>query len=110
MLTVVIDTAVATGADTVADTGATTVVVDGRPFDLTRKEFGLLELLARNPGKVVTHGAILGRVWGAEGGSAETLRVHVASLRKKLGDGPDRPRIQADPGVGYRLTLRAAES
>ena len=65
---------------------------------------------ARNPGKVVTHGAILGRVWGAEGGSAETLRVHVASLRKKLGDGPDRPRIQADPGVGYRLTLRAAES
>jgi two-component system, OmpR family, KDP operon response regulator KdpE len=109
LVAAVIDPAVTRVGDVVVDTGARTVVADGRPVELTRKEFGLLEVLARNPGKVVTHGAILGRVWGAEAGSSETLRVHVTSLRKKLGEGADRPRIQADPGVGYRLVLPDAD-
>ena len=79
--------------------------VDGRPVRLTPIEWRLLAYLARHAGKVVTHGQILKDVWGA-GTSAEPhhVRVHMASLRKKIEPDPARPRlIRTEPGVGYRL-------
>jgi two-component system KDP operon response regulator KdpE len=80
------------------------VTVGGREVDLTPKEFDFLELLARWPGRVLTHRAILQEVWGPTY-SDEThyLRVYASQIRKKLGDSPERRRLVAEPGVGYRL-------
>ncbi len=80
------------------------VDVGGRRVDLTPKEFAFLVLLARWPGRVLTHGAILAEVWGP-GYETESqyLRVYASQLRKKLDDDPTRPRLVTEPGVGYRL-------
>ncbi len=80
------------------------VDVGGRRIDLTPKEFAFLVLLARWPGRVLTHGAILADVWGP-GYETETqyLRVYASQLRKKFDDDPLRPRLVTEPGVGYRL-------
>lgn len=80
------------------------VTVAGRAVDLTPKEYGFLVLLARWPGRVLTHGAILEQVWGP-GYRTETqyLRVYASHLRKKLGEDAARPRLVTEPGVGYRL-------
>jgi two-component system KDP operon response regulator KdpE len=105
-----IDPAVLEIGDTVIDSGARTVTVAGERVDLARKEFDILELLARQPGKVVTHGMIISRVWGgADQGSTQTLRVHISTLRRKLGEGPLRPLVVAEPGVGYRVALGAPD-
>ena len=77
---------------------------DGRALHLTPIEFRLLAFLARNAGRIVTHGQILKEVWA--GGSAEPhhVRVHMAGLRKKIEDDPARPRLLlTELGVGYRL-------
>jgi two-component system KDP operon response regulator KdpE len=76
----------------------------GELVHLTRTELALLELLVRNPGKLLTHQAILREVWGPEyGKEAEYLRVYVGQLRKKLGDDAANPRlILTEPGIGYR--------
>lgn len=87
------------------DYAARRVTVDGREIRLTRKEFDLLRLLARNPGKVLTHETLLREVWGpAYVTETHYLRVHLGHLRQKLGDDPACPRfIATEPGVGYRL-------
>ena len=78
--------------------------VAGRPLDLTPKEFAFLLLLARWPGRVLTHGTILAEVWGPGYGSeTQYLRVYASQLRKKLDDDSARPRLVTEPGVGYRL-------
>jgi two-component system KDP operon response regulator KdpE len=72
---------------------------------LTPHEYGLLAELARHPGRVLTHRALLTAVWGPEYG-AEThyLRVYMANLRRKLEEDPARPRhLVTETGVGYRL-------
>ncbi len=75
--------------------------VDGRELDLTPKEFDLLALLAREPGAVVSRAEILREVWQTTWfGSAKTIDVHVAGLRKKLGD---PAWIETVRGVGLRL-------
>jgi two-component system KDP operon response regulator KdpE len=84
------------------DTGGHVVEIGGVETTLTPKEFGLLALLAANPGRLVPHATIVGEVWRGRG-SAEAVRVIVTKLRKKLGAGPDRPSIETDVGVGYRL-------
>ncbi len=89
--------------DLVIDAGAYFATAGGRSLDLTPKEFQLLALLARNPGLLVRHSTILEQVWADGGGTAESMRVHMAKLRKKLGEGPERPQIQTETGVGYRL-------
>ena len=79
---------------------------DGTPIHLARKEFELLKLLMVNPGRVMTHQAIVSEIWGPER-AAEThyLRVLVRQLRLKLGDDPSSPRfIETAQGVGYRLS------
>ncbi len=73
---------------------------------LTATEYRLLKLLAVNVGKVLTYAMIIREIWG---GSVETdivsLRVHMASLRKKLGDpGRDEPCIQTHVGIGYSMS------
>jgi two-component system KDP operon response regulator KdpE len=87
------------------DPGSRTVSVKNRPVHLTPKEFELLVFMARHRGKVVTHRALLGAVWGGESTEqVEYLRVFVGQLRKKLELSPDSPRyIVTDPWVGYRF-------
>jgi two-component system, OmpR family, response regulator RegX3 len=79
------------------------VTLDGREIALTPKEFDLLSLLARDPGAVCSRQQILDEVWDPHWyGPTKTLDVHVASLRKKLGD----PRwIETVRGVGFRLRV-----
>jgi two-component system, OmpR family, KDP operon response regulator KdpE len=93
------------------DTGGHTVTVDGEQVDLTPKEFALVTLLARNPSRVITHTTCFEHVWReSEHATNEALRVHIAQLRKKLGDGPGTPQIVTEPGVGYRLLMRDDEA
>jgi len=81
------------------------VTRDGRPVPLTRKEFGLLAALVREPGQVVSRDRLLLEVWGtAWRGAGRTLDVHMASLRGKLGDPPVVATVR---GVGYRLAVPA---
>jgi len=72
---------------------------------LTPTEYELLRFLARQAGRVITHGQLLRAVMGNGYEDATgTLRVHIASLRKKLEPDPGRPRIiVTEPGIGYRL-------
>lgn len=77
------------------------VTVRGEPVALTRKEFNLLAMLARQPGIVFSRAHILSEVWeSAWSGNERTLEVHVASVRAKLGM-PDV--IDTVRGVGYRF-------
>jgi two-component system, OmpR family, KDP operon response regulator KdpE len=77
----------------------------GQEVHLTPIEFDLLAVLARHPGKLVTHRQLLREVWGpAYGTETHYLRVHVAHMRTKLEPDPARPRfLITEPGVGYRL-------
>jgi two-component system KDP operon response regulator KdpE len=87
------------------DLAARTVTVDGAEVHLTPIEYGLLRLLMRNRGRLMTHRALLTEVWGPEYADATSvLRTHIANLRGKL-EGPDHQRryIRTDSGVGYRF-------
>jgi two-component system KDP operon response regulator KdpE len=77
----------------------------GEAVHLTPTEYDLLRVLASEAGRVITHGHLLRSVLGRDYEDATgTLRVHVASVRKKLEDDPSRPRIiVTEPGIGYRL-------
>ena len=97
------------GASGAIQVGALSIDLDahlahirGQELRLTRKEFALLGLLAANAGRVLTHRAILDQVWGPDQ-TLDTLRTHITLLRRKIGEGPDLPRIVTEPGVGYRL-------
>lgn len=81
------------------------VTLDGRPLDLTRKEFDLLAALARHAGRLLTHRQILREVWGpAHEEDVQYLRVFIGRLRQKLADDPAAPTyILNEPGVGYRF-------
>jgi two-component system, OmpR family, KDP operon response regulator KdpE len=81
------------------------VLRDGQEIHLTPIEFDLLRVLARNPGRLMTHRALLGEVWGhAYEDDTHTLRVHIANLRRKIEAEPGSPAlIRTDPGVGYRF-------
>jgi two-component system KDP operon response regulator KdpE len=72
---------------------------------LTPTEFALLELFARRAGRPLTHQQLIARVWkGASGTTADTVRVHVGTLRRKLEPDPSNPRfIVTEPWVGYRF-------
>ncbi|HKA03802.1 MAG TPA: winged helix-turn-helix domain-containing protein, partial [Acidimicrobiales bacterium] len=64
----------------------------------------LLTVLARNAGRVLTHRTLLADLWGDRPPTAtQPLRTAIAAVRKKIGEGPGRPRIVSEPGVGYRL-------
>lgn len=84
---------------------AGTVQLDGKELHLTPIEYKLLCLLARNVGRVLTHQFILREVWsGTAEGDLASLRVFMATLRKKIEKDSSHPRyIQTHVGVGYRM-------
>jgi two-component system KDP operon response regulator KdpE len=78
------------------------VRVAGALMVLSRREFDLLAMLARNPGRVMTHRQLLVAVWGpAHVEDVQYLRVYIGQLRHKLGEAADL--ITTEPGIGYRL-------
>ena len=79
--------------------------LDGEELHLTPYEYKLLCLLAHNVGKVLTHSYITREIWGAAWeGDVASLRVFMASLRKKIEKEPSQPQyIQTHVGVGYRM-------
>lgn len=81
------------------------VTISGKDISLTPTEYSLLQHLAMNSDKVLTHSMLLQSVWGQEYSSEkEYLRVFVGRLRRKLEPDPKNPRyIQTIPGVGYHL-------
>ncbi len=87
------------------DLAARRVARDGEEIHLTPTEYDLLRALARNRGRLLTHRALLTEVWGhAYSDDTQTLRVHIANLRRKIEPEPSAPRfIRTDPGVGYRF-------
>jgi DNA-binding response OmpR family regulator len=86
--------------DVLLDRESHDVTVDGRPVELTAKEFDLLAFFMSNTGVVVSRDLLLDRVWGQEyPGGTRTVDVHVAQLRRKLGR-PDL--IRTLRGTGYK--------
>ncbi len=87
------------------DYAAGCVYMDGEELHLTPIEYKLLCLLSRNVGKVLTHTYITQKIWGSSWeNDVASLRVFMATLRRKLEKGPDAPQyIQTHIGVGYRM-------
>src|SRR3954462_3268824 len=81
------------------------VTVDGEPVQLPLKEFDLLELLMRNPGRVLTRGELIDRGWGSDYvGDTKTLDVHVKQLRAKIEPDPASPKhLLTVRGLGYKF-------
>ena len=81
------------------------VTLDGRPVDLTKIEFDILDLLSGSPRQTFTRRQVLEQVWGGSWfGDDHVIDVHVGNLRKKLGESATTPRhIRTVRGVGYRF-------
>ncbi|MFA5844827.1 MAG: response regulator transcription factor [Coriobacteriia bacterium] len=94
--------------DIAIDFAKRTVTVRGGQVHLTRIEFDILEMLARNAGRVVTANMLQDHVWGPEYvGDTQALRVHISHLRRKIEVPGDVPRlIVTEPGVGFRFADR----
>lgn len=84
-----------------------TVIIDSKPVKLTKKEFELLSLFAKNRGKILTHIFVLENVWGrGYGNETHYLRVFIAQLRKKIEENPSMPQyIVTESGMGYRCQV-----
>lgn len=93
-----------TGSFTV-DLAAKKVTREGVEVHLTPTEWGILEMLARNPGKLIGREELLKEVWGpAYAKESHYLRVYLAQLRRKLEDDPSHPRhLLTEAGMGYRF-------
>ena len=97
--------------DLVIDDTQRLVTVAGAPAALSKTEYRLLRALAQNPGKTLSHEALLARVWGpAYRQEIEFVWVYVRRLRRKIEPDPANPRyILTAPGVGYRLAHTTAQ-
>ncbi|MDJ0394220.1 response regulator [Rhodococcus sp. G-MC3] len=87
------------------DLASKTVIRDGQHVHLTRTEWGVLEMLARNAGKLVGQKELLRTVWGpGHDRGSNYLRIYLSQLRRKLEIDPARPRhLITETGMGYRL-------
>jgi DNA-binding response OmpR family regulator len=87
------------------DPKAREVRLDGRPIELTRLEFDLLDVLSAEPRVAFSRAQLLQHVWGpAWFGDDHVVDVHIANLRRKLGDDPGSPLyVRTVRGVGYRM-------
>ena len=84
--------------------GAGCVTLGGEEMKLTPTEYKLLCLLAKDAGKVLTHTYLTGKIWGSSWESdMASLRVHMATLRKKLEKDSQIQYIQTHIGIGYRM-------
>lgn len=99
-----------TVGDLVVDANSFEVRVAGRPVVLTAKEFGILEVLATEPGRAFTRAQIIDRAFGFDQDVLErTVDVHVVNLRRKIEQDPTEPRyVQTVYGRGYRMPQAAA--
>jgi two-component system KDP operon response regulator KdpE len=99
------DVPVLEAGDLVIDLPARRVTKGGAVVRLTPTEWGLLEMLVRTPGRLVSQRELLHEVWGPSyGRETNYLRVYVGGLRKKLEDEPAHPRhLITEPGMGYRF-------
>lgn len=99
------DEAVLTFGALQIDSGRRLVTLHGQEVKLTPTEYRLLNLLASNAGRVLTHQHLLTSIWGA--GAAQdvpVLRVFITQLRKKIEPDPAQPTfIRNEPGIGYRF-------
>ena len=88
------------------------VTREGREIRLTRTEFDILAFLVQKRNMVVTPRAVMEKVWGThQGDYAQTIRVHVGHIRKKIEPRPSEPRyLLTEAGVGYRFAPSEAES
>jgi len=89
------------------DTERHVVTIEGEDVRLPLKEFELLEMFLRNPGRVLTRGQLIDRVWGSDYvGDTKTLDVHVKRLRAKIEPSPAEPKyLTTVRGLGYKLDL-----
>lgn len=96
---------IAIGAGLELDLVAHELRRDGTPIHLRPKEYRLLEVLARHPGRAFSRQQLLDRVWGpGRSGDPRTVDVHVRWLRSKIEDAPEAPtRLVTVRGMGYRL-------
>jgi len=86
------------------DYGAGCGFLNGEALKLTPTEYKLLCLLAKDVGKVLTHTYLTDKIWGSSWDSdMASLRVHMATLRKKIEKDPDAQYIQTHIGIGYRM-------
>ena len=101
----VVDEPVVVTSSFTVDLGAKKVTRNGAEVHLTPTEWGMLELLVRNKGKLVGRKLLLAEVWGpAYETETNYLRVYSAQLRRKLEDDPAHPKhILTEPGMGYRF-------
>lgn len=92
-----------TGGHIALDTERRTAEKSGEPVELTAKEFDLISLLIKNPGRVFSRENLLNIIWGYDyQGDIRTVDVHVRRLREKLENNPAEPeRIMTKWGVGY---------
>ena len=91
------------GGDLLLDVDNRRLYIGEREVNLTSKEFELLELLVRNPGKVYSREKLLSDVWGADfPGDVRTVDVHIRRLREKIETNPSEPLyVQTKWGIGY---------
>ncbi len=101
------DATLAVGTRIRIDLARRIVLVENKEVHLTRLEYQLLALLAKDADKVLTHQYLLEEVWGPEHGEQlEYLRVYMKALRSKLEKDPAKPRhLVTEVGIGYRLRL-----
>ncbi|MBS1990501.1 MAG: response regulator transcription factor [Cyanobacteria bacterium SZAS LIN-3] len=86
------------------------VIKDGQEVELRPKEFALLEFLAKHPGESFSAEAILERLWRSDAlSTTDTVRTHIMTLRKKLGDNDTKPLIKTVRGRGYSLQVNTQD-
>jgi two-component system KDP operon response regulator KdpE len=89
------------------DQTARVVTVQDEEIKLTATEYAILALMIRHAGRVLTHNFIMKEIWGIHyADNFQTLRVHVAQIRRKIEFNPSIPQlILTEPGIGYRLKM-----
>jgi DNA-binding response OmpR family regulator len=95
-------------AEILIDIQARAVMVNGRPLDLTRKEYQLLLYFAYNKGRVVSKNAIAEHLWGDDTGAMDNydfIYTHIKNLRRKLVEAGAGDHIQSVYGMGYKLQV-----
>lgn len=86
------------------DLDAHQVWVGGQAVHFTTKQYGILSILAANPGKAITRATLMEEVWGHTWGVNKSLDMHISWVRRKLDDDPRNPRcIATVRGIGWRL-------
>jgi two-component system, OmpR family, KDP operon response regulator KdpE len=87
------------------DLAAHQVLCHGRPVPLTRTEWQMVQLLARSPGRLITHAQMLEEIWGLKNASSTNyIRVFLVTIRRKLEPDPSHPRyFVTEPGCGVRF-------